>query len=68
MHTSNESHIEALLDGFEKVHHQVVSDVVAAEGEIVFVVCPTAFHQFGLEPFFFEQSCLIRVVDRRLAG
>ena len=68
MHAAKKSHIEALLDGFEKIHHEVMGDVVTAEGEIVFVVRPTAFHQLGFEPFVLEKALLKRGVDGRLTS
>ena len=68
MHSSKESHVEALLDGFQEIHHEMVSDVIAAEREIVFIICPAAFHQFGLKTLFLKNSFLVSVVNRRFAG
>src|SRR5262245_10802128 len=68
MDPAKESDIEALLDGFEKVHHQVVRDVIAAQRKIVLVVGPTAFHQLRLESLVFEIAFLERGIDRRFTG
>ena len=68
MHSAQKSHVQALLDRLEKVHDEVVRDVVGAEGKIVFVVCPTAFNQFGLQAFVFEEAFFKGRINRGLAG
>src|SRR5262249_27362368 len=68
MHSSKKSHIQSLFNRLEEIHHQMVSDVIASEREIIFIICPAAFHQLWLESFVFEKSLLVRGINRRLAG
>src|ERR1051326_8365748 len=56
MHSSEKPDIKTLLDRLQEVHHEVVRDVVGAEGEVVFVSRPTAFHQFRFETFVFKEA------------
>jgi len=60
-------HIQALLDGLEKIHNQVVRDVIRPQCERVLVLRPLALHHFHLEPLFLEVALLHRHEDRRLA-
>ena len=68
MHSSEEPHIQALLDWFEEIHHQMVRDVVAAEGQVIFVSRPAAFHELRLEAFILEEPLLVGGVNGSLAG
>src|SRR6266496_1275975 len=67
VHSCEKPHIQALLDWFEEIHHQMVSDVIASEREVVLIVCPAAFHQFGLKALFLKNSFLVSVINRRFA-
>ena len=51
VHSYNEPYIQTVLDWFEEIHHEMVSDVIAAEGEVIFVGRPTTFYKLWLEPF-----------------
>jgi hypothetical protein len=62
------SHVQALLDGLEEVHDQVVGDVEPAQREHVLVFGPLALHELGLEPLLLEEAVLHGRVDRCLAG
>src|SRR5262249_20755006 len=66
--SGKESYVQSLLDWLQKIHHQMMSDVVAAEREIIFVIGPGAFHQFRLESLFLKKILLVCDVDRRFAG
>src|SRR5712691_6958510 len=68
VHSSEEPHIQSLLDWLKEVHHQVVSDVVAAEREIIFVIRPTAFHKFGFEPLLLEKALLVSAENGSFAS
>src|ERR1043166_9267323 len=68
VNSAGEFYIETLLDRFEKIHHEMVGDVEAAEGEHVFVIRPLAFHHFDIEPFLLEKAIFDGTKDGRLTG
>ena len=68
MDSGEEPYIEALFDRLKEVHDQMVSDVVAAERECVFVIPPTALHQLHIKAFLLEEAFLVRNIDRCFAG
>ena len=68
VHSAKETHVQSLLDWFEKIHHQMVRDVVGAEREIILVLRPTAFHQLRLQPFVLEEPFFVSGVDWRFAS
>src|ERR1043166_1043909 len=68
VNSAGEFYIEALLDRFEKIHHEMVRDVEAAEGEHVFVIRPLAFHHFHIEPFLVEKAIFDGTKDGGFAG
>ena len=68
MDSGQEPYIQTLFDRFQEVHHQVMSDVVAAKGQCVFVSCPIAFHQFRLESLLPEEAFLVSDINRSFAG
>ena len=63
-----ESYIQTLFDGLKEVHYQVMSDVVAAERQCVFISRPVALHQFGLESLLLEETLLVSGIDRSFAS
>ena len=67
MNSGGKFHIESLFDWFQKHHHEVMSNIEAAESENVLVVRPFTFHQRDIEPFLLEKSFLDRAEDWRFA-
>jgi hypothetical protein len=63
-----EFHIHPQLDGLEKIHHQVMRDVKAAQGEHIFVLRPLAADQLDVEAFFFEKALFDGGKNRSFAG
>src|SRR4029077_20802682 len=61
-------HIQSLFDRLKEVHHEMMSDIVAAQRERIFVICPIALHQLRLEAFLLEEALLVCSVDRRFAS
>jgi hypothetical protein len=47
---AGEPHVEPLLNRLEEIHHELLRDVVAAEGERVLVVLPVALDQLDIRP------------------
>ena len=68
MNSCEEPYVQTLLYRFKEVHHQVVSNVIAAKRESVFVSCPIAFHQLRLESLLLKKALLVSGVNRRLTG
>ena len=68
MNPAGKLHVQALLNRFEKVHHQVMGNVEPTEREDVLVVGPFAFHQADIEAFFFEKSFFDGGKYRRFTG
>src|SRR5262249_16443860 len=68
VNSAEKSYVEALLDWFQEIHHQMVRDVVGAEGKVILIIWPTAFHQFRLEAFILKESPLVSDVNWRFAG
>ena len=60
--------IQTLFDRFEEKHHEVMSDVEAAQSQCVLISCPVALHQFDLESLLLEKTFFDRRVNRRLAS
>src|SRR3954449_6664218 len=44
MNSGKESYVQTLFDRLEKIHHQMMSDVIAAQRQCVLVSCPIALH------------------------
>ena len=68
MDTAGEFHVQALFDGFEKIHDQVMRDVESAQRQHVLVIRPLAFDQRHLEAFFLEEAFLDGSEDGSLTG
>ena len=68
VNSAGEFHIKALFDRLQEIHHQMMRNVETAESEDVFIICPFAFHQTRIEPFFLEKSLLDRGKDGRFAS
>src|SRR5207253_9719928 len=67
LNAGEEPYIQALFDRFEKIHHQMMRDVVAAKRQRIFISSPIAFHQFRLQPFLLEKALLVSGVNRSFA-
>src|SRR5882724_2042872 len=65
--SGKESYIQPLLDRLQEIHHQMMSDVVAAKREVIFIIGPGTFHELRLESLLFEETLLIGDVDRSFA-
>src|SRR5262245_52700444 len=65
--SGKESYVQPLLDWLQEIHHQMMSDVVAAEREVIFIIGPGAFHQLRFESLLFEETLFIGDVDRSFA-
>ena len=68
MDAAGEFHVQALFDGFEKIHDQVMRDVKSAQRQHVFVIRPLAFDQRHLEAFLLEEAFLDGSEDGSFAG
>src|SRR5215471_1833482 len=65
--SGKESYVQPLLDWLQEIHHQMMSDVVAAEREVIFVIGPGTFHQLRLESLLLEKTLLEGDEDRSFA-
>src|SRR4029077_9545186 len=61
--SGQKSDIQTLLNRLQKVHHQMMRDVVATKRQCILVSRPVAPHQFGLESLFLEESLLVGCID-----
>src|SRR5215212_2253370 len=68
MNSSSEFNVEALLNRLEKIHHEMMRDVVTAQRENVFVLGPFALHEFDIEVFIFKKTFFDRGENGRFAG
>src|ERR1041385_3789186 len=68
MNPAREFYIHALFERFQKIHHQMVRDIIPSKRQHILVIGPVALHEADLEPFFFEKSLFDRCENRRFAG
>jgi len=65
MDSGQEPYIQTLFNRFEEKHHEVMSDVEAAQGQCVLISGPVALHQFDLESFLLKETLFDRRENRR---
>src|SRR6185295_18805385 len=68
MDAAGELHVKSLFDGFEKVHHEMMGDIKAAESQDVLVISPLAFYEPDIQPFLFEKALFDGGKDRCFAS
>jgi len=68
MNSAGDLYVDALLEGLKEIHDEMMGDIEAAEGEVVFVIGPFAFDHFRLETFFLEKAFFDGGKDGCFAG
>ena len=68
MDAAGEFDIQALFNGLEKIHDQVMRDVKSSQRHHVLVIRPVAFDQDRVQPFLLEETFFNRHVNGRFAG